>query len=189
MRIIGIVLPVAALLTGAPAAAQSFQPAVVSTRLPPLEALWHLRVALNVAALGCRDADEANTVASYNALIRNQSGVLAAANDAVSAHYKADYGSTWETARERDMTRLYNYFAQPTAQAEFCTVAKDTLARVGSVEAQDLPGFALAALPQLEEPFWPQASANDYAAAPATSTGPIVAITAIVPVAPGFNGH
>ncbi len=194
MRILSILLPAAAMLTGAPAAAQTFQPAVVSTSLPPLEALWHLRVALNVAALGCRDADESTTVASYNAMIRNDAGPLDAANAAITAHYKAQYGAAWESARERDMTKLYNYFAQPGAQAQFCATAKDTLARIAAVPGGDLPGFALAALPGLEEPFWPSATpAERYAATgpdPATgaASGPAVtvAISAAVPLAPGI---
>ena len=193
MRILTILLPAAAMLTGAPAAAQTFQPAVVSTNLPPLEALWHLRVALNVAALGCRDADENVTVASYNALIRSQAGALAAANEAVNADYRARYGAQWEEARERDMTRLYNYFAQPGAQAAFCATAKATLARIASVPAQDLPGFAFASLPALEEPFWPPAPAARVAATEpdAGLAGPAatVAISAAVPLAPGIPIH
>ena len=93
------------------------------------------------------------------------------------------------------MTRLYNYFAQPDAQAQFCAAAKDTLARIASVPAPDLPGFALASLPALEEPFWPTAPAASYAAAdpvPEPASGPAqapavtVAISAAVPLAPGI---
>lgn len=172
---------VLALAGGTPADAQTFQPAVVSTHLPPLEALWHVRVALNVAALACRDADEGQTVASYNALIRNRVTALAAANDAVSARYKAEYGARWETARERDMTRLYNYFAQPGAQGEFCTAAKVTLAQIATVDASELPSFAVAALPALEAPFWPSSAGKAYAAVPAT---PAMAMVASVPATP-----
>src|SRR3569623_1662756 len=118
MRIVHALLPVA-MLAGAPAAAQSFRPAVVTTDLSPLESLWHVRVALNVAALGCRDADETTTVAEYNALIRGQSAELTAASAAIDARYKAQYGASWQDARERDMTKLYNFFAQPAAQAVF----------------------------------------------------------------------
>jgi hypothetical protein len=183
MRIFKILLPLAAMVSGTPAAAQTFQPAVVSTNLPPLEALWHVRVALNVAALGCRDADERVTVASYNALIRNQAAVLGAASNAVTARYKAQYGAAGDNVREREMTKLYNYFAQPTAQGEFCAVAKDMLAQIGSVSARDLPAFAVANLPALEEPFWPGNGARDYAA---RNVNPGVAISAAVPVAPGL---
>lgn len=185
MNILSVLLP-AAMIAASPAAAQSidagFQPAVANTTLPALEALWHVRAALNVAALGCRGADEARTVASYNALIRNQNDELSQANDAVSARYKAQYGATWETERERDMTRLYNFFAQPTAASEFCAAAKATLAQIQRVEARDLPGFALAVLPMLEAPFRaPTGYEAQYASAP---DNPIVAISAVIPVTP-----
>jgi hypothetical protein len=183
MRILSALLPIG-MLVATPAAAQSFQPAVVSTQLPPLEALWHLRAALNVAALGCRDADEAITVASYNSLIRNQTLTLAAANDAVSARYKAQYGANWENARERDMTKLYNFFAQPSAARDFCTAAKTTLSQIQSVGAQDLPGFALAALPMLEAPFTRPATGFEPLYAEASTPNVVVAISAAVPMAP-----
>jgi hypothetical protein len=182
MRILYALLPVA-LMAGAPAAAQTFKPAVVSADISPLETLWHVRVALNVAALSCRDADETTTVAAYNALIRGNSAVLTAANDAVSARYKAQYGARWQDVRERDMTRLYNFFAQPAAQAEFCNTAKEVLAEVGSVESAGLMAFAKTELPALEAPFWsPQ---DRFAEAPAPNA--VVAVSAAVPVAPlGF---
>ena len=177
MRNLWALLAIPTMFIAAPAAAQVFQPAVVSSNLPAMEALWHVRVALNVAALGCRDADEGNTVASYNALVRNQTQLLAAANAAIDARYKAQFGAGWMDARERDMTRLYNYFAQPTAQAEFCAVAKDVLMRIGAVGPSDLPGFALASLPALEEPFWPHT--DRFAGQPTA-----IAVSAVVPAVP-----
>lgn len=186
MRQLALLVP--ALLSGATvapsAAAQTFRPAVVATDLPPLEAVWHLRSALNVAALGCRDADEATTVAAYNTLLHRDGAVLASANDAVSQRYRAQYGAHWEDAREHAMTQLYNFFAQPDAQPAFCAVAKDVLARIDTVEPGDLPGFAIATLPALEAPFWP-APADQMAAADAAP--PVVAISAAVPVAPGVE--
>jgi hypothetical protein len=169
------------LVAGTPAAAQSFKPAVVTTNISPLESLWHMRAALNVAALGCRDADEGTTVAAYNQLIRNQGAALAAANDAVSARYKAQYGTGWQDARERDMTRLYNYFAQPTAQAGFCATAKAVLAQLATVEPGKLTDFAVEELPALEAPFW---SPADTPVAEELAPNAVVAIAAAVPVAP-----
>lgn len=180
-----------AVVAAAPAAAQTFKPAVVDTDISPLETLWHVRVALNVAALGCRDADEATTVAAYNALIRGNTAVLAAANNAVDARYKAQYGAQWQAMRERDMTKLYNFFAQPTAQVEFCAKAKATLAQIGSVDPGALMAFAKTELPALEAPFWspaPQVQTQvQMAYDHATGTVVTVAVSAPVPVAPsGF---
>lgn len=183
MRILTALLPVA-LVVGAPAAAQTFKPAVVGADVSPLETLWHVRVALNVAALGCRDADEAATVAAYNTLIRRQSAVLAAANDAVSARYKAQYGARWQDVRERDMTRLYNFFAQPAAQAEFCASAKSVLAQIDAVDSAALIDFAKTELPALEAPFW-SPPADQFAGG--SSRTSVAAIAAAAPVAPrGF---
>ncbi|MDB5679912.1 hypothetical protein [Sphingomonas bacterium] len=180
MRILYALAPVA-LFAGAPAAAQTFKPAVVTTNISPLESLWHMRAALNVAALGCRDADEGSTVAAYNQLIRNQGTQLAAASAAVAAHYKAQYGTAWQDALDRDMTKLYNYFAQPTAQGEFCNTAKAVLAQVATVDPARLTDFAVEELPALEAPFWSPSDAQ-VAAEPAPNA--VVAIAAAVPVAP-----
>ena len=187
MRILSILLPVA-MVTGAPAAAQSFQPGISPKSLTPLEALWHVRAALNVAALGCRDADEARTVASYNTLIRHQQDAFAAANDAVSTHYKVQYGARWETVREHDMTKLYNFFAQPAAAREFCETAKAALADISTVDSGDLTRFAVAVLPELEAPF--RNPRRDLAPQYADEQGSaIVAISARVSVVARANMH
>ena len=181
MRILYALLPVA-LCAGAPGAAQTFRPAVATTNLSPLESVWHVRVALNVAALGCRDADERATVAAYNTLLREQAVELAAANAAVDARYKAQYGARWQDAREHDMTQLYNFFAQPAAQAQFCAAAKAELAKVAAVGGRDLEPFAVAELPALEAPFWNGGDQLANEPAPAA----VVAVSAAVPVAPGL---
>ncbi|THD36097.1 MAG: hypothetical protein E7773_09180 [Sphingomonas sp.] len=179
-------LAAGALVAGAPAAAETFKPAVVSANLSPLESLWHLRAALNVAALGCRDADEVTTIAEYNALIHGQTAALAAAGAAVDAHYKAQYGASWQSALDRDMTRLYNYYAQPAAQAEFCATAKTVLAQVASVDPANLADFAVAEMPALDAPFWSPPQDQLAAADPAPAA--VLAISAAVPVGPsGLN--
>jgi len=189
MRILSAVLGAAmlsgAIVAGAPAAAQTFKPAVVDADISPLETLWHVRVALNVAALGCRDADEATTVSAYNMLIKRETAALAAANAAVDSRYKAQYGAKWQDARERDMTKLYNFFAQPTAQAEFCATAKDVLAQIGTVDSGALMAFAKTELPVLEAPFWnptPQTQFVD------NGHGTMVAVAASAPVAVAPSG-
>jgi hypothetical protein len=190
MRKILTLIPcaVAAMLAAHPAAAQTALAAPTATvptaavmgtgTLSPLETLWHVRAALNVAALGCRDADESVTVASYNRLIHDQGVALAAANDAVSARYRAQAGADWEAVREHDMTRLYNFFAQPAGQARFCAAAKNVLSRIATIDGRDLPGFALATLPMLEEPF----AGPTAPIAPAAT----IAANAVVSPAPGF---
>lgn len=117
------------------------------------EASWHVRAALNVAALGCRDAAELETVAAYNRLLRTQRDSLAAADAGVKSLYRARNGAGWEDVHDRQMTRVYNFFAQPTAHDGFCATAREMLARAETVEPAGFADFAVEALPQLEAPF------------------------------------
>ncbi|MDT8760007.1 hypothetical protein MZO42_14995 [Sphingomonas psychrotolerans] len=117
------------------------------------EASWHVRSALNVAALGCRDAAEPETVAAYNRLLRVQRDSLAAADAGVKSLYRARNGAGWEDIHDRQMTRVYNFFAQPTAHDGFCMAAREVLARAETVEPAQFADFAAEALPRLEAPF------------------------------------
>lgn len=113
--------------------------------LGPAATLWHLRVALNVAALGCRGPEGQAITAGYNAMLARDTAELARANAATIA---AEGG---QAAYDEAMTRLYNYFAQPGAKAAFCAAAAavtNDIAGVGSLGAA--AGPALAAL---DRPF------------------------------------
>ncbi|AQR75022.1 hypothetical protein [Sphingomonas sp. LM7] len=117
------------------------------------ETSWHVRAALNVAALGCRDAAETQTVAAYNRLLGRQRDTLAAADAGVKDQYRARHGAAWESEHDRQMTRVYNFFAQPPAHDGFCSAAREVLARAETVETQQFADFASEALPRLEAPF------------------------------------
>lgn len=114
--------------------------------------VWHLRSALNVAALACRGPQEAALVAAYNALLARQKPALATAEATLASEYRAA-GGNWRDAYDDQMTRLYNFFAQDVARDRFCTAAQATLADVQAVPAAGLPAFAAERLPQLERPF------------------------------------
>lgn len=115
--------------------------------------VWHMRAALNVAALGCRDAAEQETVAQYNKLLATQRRGLAAADMAVKAQYRARYGARWSKIHDQQMTRVYNFFAQPPAQPAFCEAARGVLLEAQTVAPGKLADFAAGALPRLEAPF------------------------------------
>lgn len=116
-------------------------------------AAWHLRAALNVAALGCRDAHEAETVAGYNALLGAKRTALAAADAATRADYRARHGNGWQNHHDGAMTRVYNFFAQPAAQTAFCSEARAVLAEVSAAPEDAFIASAPAALARLEAPF------------------------------------
>lgn len=121
--------------------------------LNPAQTSWHVRAALNVAALGCRDAFEAETIAGYNQLLALHRSALAQADIGVKALYRVRYAAAWESEHDRAMTRVYNFFAQPPAHDAFCSVAHDLLREALTVQPEAFESFALAALPRLEAPF------------------------------------
>ncbi|MEP9400350.1 hypothetical protein [Sphingomonas sp. VNH70] len=113
--------------------------------------LWHLRSALNVAALQCDVADP-NGVAQYNRLIKVHAARLAAAHHALEAEYRRG-GGDWQDRFDDAMTRVYNYFAQPPVRAQFCATAMPMLAQVADLPPGGLDGFANAGLASLDQPF------------------------------------
>lgn len=114
----------------------------VNTDLSPSEAVWHLRSALNVAALAC-GADGIIT-ARYNALLRDKKTVLASAyRDEAERH----------SALDRHVTGVYNFFAQPPAQSEFCKAARSIADEAAAVPAARFEAFAPGALARLDAPF------------------------------------
>jgi len=115
-----------------------------------MEAVWHMRAALNVAALGCPGE---KFVSGYNALLRRHSASFAAANTAVSLRYRASAGAGAEAARDKAMTKLYNFFAQVPGHADFCALAGQVLDEVMSVDSAELPRYATAVIAELQSPF------------------------------------
>ena len=114
--------------------------------------VWHLRAALNVAALACRGPQELTIVAGYNALLSAQKPVLAKAEATYASEYKAG-GGDWQDRYDDSMTRLYNFFSQSPARDEFCAAAGAVLAQSTGLAAEALPAFAAQNLPLLERPF------------------------------------
>jgi hypothetical protein len=119
----------------------------------PRQAEWHVRAALNVAAIGCRSEADAGLVPAYNALLASQRSALAAADASVKASFRARLGASWQNAHDVYMTQLYNFFAQPAAKAAFCATADQIAPQAAAVPAGGFEAFAQTALPQLEAPF------------------------------------
>lgn len=161
-------------------------PPTINSGLGDEEALWHLRAALNVAALGCGQGPAgAGIVTRYNALLTERKAVLATAYAAEKARYGAERG-----ALDRHMTQLYNFFADPAAQRGFCAAAAEVVEKVAATPAAALPGFAATALDELERPVVAPrmtiastsrmaASASEPTSAPAMVSAPAVAAAAV----------
>ncbi len=133
----------------------------------PAGAIWHLRAGLNVAALACRGPQDAALAGQYNALIAAHRIELARAQAALTAEQGGVAG------HDDAMTRLYNYYAMPPAQPEFCRAAAALLAEAGYVPAGGLAAFALAAMPRIDAPFVAVFRAVDAARTPYQVVAPV----------------
>ncbi len=125
----------------------------INSGIDPAQTVWHVRSALNVAALSCHDAAHAALIAQYNSLIVKQRKSFRAADAAVRQRFQAQYPDSWQTEHDLYMTRLYNFFSQPLAQAPFCEVATAVSADAAAVPAGGFEAFAPGALARLEAPF------------------------------------
>lgn len=132
--------------------------------------VWHLRAALNVAALACRGAEEGAIIARYNAMLRTHRDALAAAQTRLAAEFRAG-GGDWQDRYDDAMTRLYNFFSQAQARDAFCTAAAGALAEAEALPVGGLEGFAAATLPVLDAPFAAMAMPR-----------PVIAVAAPLPV-------
>lgn len=124
----------------------------IHQNLDPLEALWHVRAGLNVAALSCAQRVGPAIVTDYNAFLKAKRELLATAYQSLSDEYRAK-GGNWQRALDADMTRLYNHFASPTAQAGFCDAAAVEVKRAIAATPDDRQAWAAEALARLDRPF------------------------------------
>ena len=115
--------------------------------LSQAETIWHLRGALNVAALSCDRSGRLGIAAGYNQFLTGQRKALAAAYKAEGTRFAA------VGALDSHMTRLYNYFAQPAGQAGFCAAATDVTAEARTITPERFATFAPEALDRLIRPF------------------------------------
>lgn len=115
-------------------------------------ALWHVRMALNVAALSCHDTGD-RALSQYNQMLHVHKAVLGAANAAVDRNYTFEYGGTGIARREQLNTVVYNFFSLPPVQPTFCKAAIEVGAKMLSLPSSALLGYAPEALETLEKPF------------------------------------
>lgn len=106
--------------------------------------LWQLRSGLNVAALACRQPEDAAIIAGYNRLLADHRDELATAYRTHSAEYAAP------AAFDDAMTRLYNRFAAPAGQDALCDSARIVLEEANANPGQQLAELAAPALAMLE---------------------------------------
>lgn len=132
--------------------------------LEKMEAIWHLRAALNVAALSCASR-HGQIVSHYNAVLARHKTVLAAAYTAETDSARATHGAAYKPALDAHMTKLYNYFAWPPAQEAFCREAAAVAAEAAEVKPAAFEAFSPAALARIDRAFTTPPAARHIAAA------------------------
>jgi hypothetical protein len=166
-------LPLAALLALGACTSQAPAPRLVSASPPPpvqkapapvalspihssvteAERVWHLRAALNVAALSCTSQKGPAIARNYNQLLARHARPLSDAYAVKVARYQKAAGKGWQRAMDQDMTRLYNHWAWPLAQQQFCDMADGIARRAVSLPPNEFSGYALGALAELDAPI------------------------------------
>ena len=66
-------------------------------------------MALNVAALSCRNPDTQAALANYNRMLSTHNALLAATNDAIDADYRRRFGAQAVATRDSHNTRCLLY--------------------------------------------------------------------------------
>lgn len=115
-------------------------------------AFWNVRIALNVAAIGCRGPQAAEMVADYNRLLTRHAQLVRSSETLVIANL-ARAGGNGIAARDKLSTRLFNYFAQPPAQAGFCDEAAEVASELADGSSEHALMRASAWLARLDQPF------------------------------------
>ena len=116
-------------------------------------AFWQLKIALNVAAIGCRGAEEATLVSAYNNIIKAHAKQIRSTEKTVIADLGKETRTNGIAARDKLSTQLFNYFAQPPAQRAFCARANEVAQLVSSTPSAQVIPQAPAQLAQLDQPF------------------------------------
>ncbi len=125
----------------------------VNHNISSAQKVWNMRSALNVAALNCLDSRYSSVLTGYKLLLDRHKKGLAAANKDVTSEFRSRYGATGRTAQDQYMTQVYNYFALPPAQHEFCVTATRIADELPLVAAADLESFSVRSLQSFEAVF------------------------------------
>ncbi len=125
----------------------------INRDIGPLQTVWHVRAALNVAALSCTGPQYERIVSDYNAFIGNNKRFLRNANSAILRKFRRDIGKGYQQAHDRHQTRLYNYWSFSPLRRPFCDQAVQVSQRAIVTKSEDMETFGAQALAELEKPF------------------------------------
>jgi hypothetical protein len=107
------------------------------------ETVWHLRSALNVAALSCRGNGRTPVAGAYRTFLNRHSALL-------SRSYAIEQERHGHRALDSHLTQLYNRFANQRAPAKFCSASAAIAKRANSESSAVLSNSASGHVSELE---------------------------------------
>ena len=122
----------------------------INAGILPTQAVWNLRSAYNVAALGCLRPEYADILIGYKKFLITHKKALVTANKAVDADFKKRNGAAFIRPREAYMTQVYNYYAFPPTLPSFCDTALVMARESMTLKSADLTAFGLRYIPQFD---------------------------------------
>ena len=108
------------------------------------EDLWHLRSALNVAALICDAKVYDGLIPNYNRLLKVHKALLTAAVQSELDQFKAADKKKWQAMYDTHMTKIYNQYSITPQRARFCAKAAEVAGKASGLTAEALSGEATA---------------------------------------------
>lgn len=116
--------------------------------------IWHLRSALNVAALSCQGPVWGQIATNYNLMLKNHKSRFTQTDKAVDAEFKKEYpGQNALRVRDTKLTELYNYFALPPVKQQYCDTALAKTTEIVAIPSTALPEYSTGALIDIDGIF------------------------------------
>ena len=125
----------------------------INTKIGPVQTVWNLRSAYNVAALNCQRIEHNDILIGYKRFLKIYKVGLLKANRGVDAEYRKRYGTAFIRPREAYMTQVYNYYAFPPTLPNFCDAALAMARESMTLKPLDLTVFAQRYVPQFDLVF------------------------------------
>lgn len=125
----------------------------INAGIGPLQTVWNLRAAYNVAALDCLRTEHNDILVGYKRFLKIHKLSLVKANRAVDGDFRKRYGAAYIRPREAYMTQVYNYYAFPPTLPNFCDAALAMARESMTLKPADLTAFAGRYVPQFDQVF------------------------------------
>ena len=125
----------------------------INRDLGPMETVWHVRAALNVAALSCTGPQYERLVGDYNAFLAKNEKYLRNANNAIINKFRREQGTDFRQIHDRHQTNLYNFWSFSPLRRPFCDQAVLISQRAIVTPTEEMESFGAQALVELEKPF------------------------------------